>query len=101
MSNNLEEYYMQVAGSTDGTIAIETISDNTAWRRVGDFPCLDQYIHYPWIYPLTYTTVCDNRRDDTETAFKIIKKLVEIGVIEEPKSFKDFCKIIDEIKKIL
>ena len=101
MSNNLEEYYMQVAGSTDGTIAIETISDNTAWRQVGDFPCLDRYIHYPWIYPLTYTTVCDNRRDDTETAFKIIKKLVEIGVIEEPKSFKDFCKIIDEIKKIL
>ena len=42
-----------------------------------------------------------NPKNKTEKAYRILKKLIEKKIIEEPNSFKKFCELIEEISQVI
>ena len=76
--NTLEKYWEEF--TTDSHTTISPFTDGYIW---------------PYIY--TYHVV----ENKTEKAYRILKKLVEKEIIEEPNSFKKFCELIEEIAGII
>ncbi len=90
--SNLENYCTQYLAEnvTMGTATSLGTSSSGYWE---DNTWHWQY--YPYSYPTYYYP------NKTETAFKLIKKFVEMKLIKEPKTFKEFCDLIDKVAGVI
>ena len=91
MSENLDGFYTQYSASNATSAA--SCGDQSYWPG-SDYPTPYYPNYYYYSYPC-YTV------SKTETAFKLVKKFVEMKLIKEPKTFKEFCDLIEEISKTL
>lgn len=102
-ASELEQYWIKYSGN-----AADAFDED--WRAtIGNFtsgyicPQCGQWINpgeYHTCYPYGYTFYYP-ARNKTEEAFKILKLLVEKKVSEEPKSFKEFCELVEKIAKLI
>ncbi len=93
--SNLENYYTQYS---PGNMTAGTATAVTPWTDCGGGYWEDNTWHWHY-YPYSYPTYCYPNK--TETAFKLIKKFVEMKLIKEPKTFKEFCDLIDKVAGVI
>jgi len=102
MSENLDGFYAQYSASNTTSVTgagdqvYTSCGDQRYWHDTTTTP------YYPYGYPrgYYYSYPCYTV-SKTETAFKLVKKFVEMKLIKEPKTFKEFCDLIEEISKTL
>jgi len=88
--NNLEKYWEEFTADSSGTFSF---TDGYICPYCGTWVPYGTY-HSCWAHYY-------NLENKTEKAYRILKKLVEKEIIEEPNSFKKFCELIEEIAGII
>ena len=74
-------------------------SINTLFNYIGEPPYWPDWTYRPTYYPATLTTTVV-RESKTDTAFKVVEKLMEKGHIKE-LSVKEFMALVKEIAATL
>jgi hypothetical protein len=54
----------------------------------------------PWVQPFVTTTTVHVRPNATETAFKIVSRMIADGIVED-LTVKKFVKLVDDVAKIV
>ena len=85
----MEQYWMKYCDVGDTGTAADSVT------YTGDYEWYPPTPYYA--YP-TYTYHVESK---TEKAYKILKVLVKEEVVSEPKSFKKFCDLIEQIAKVI
>lgn len=84
--------------TTDNTTA-KVGSINTLYNYIGEPPYWPYGTYRPTYYPATLTTTVV-RESKTDTAFKVVEKMMEKGHIKE-LSVKEFMALVKEIATTL
>ena len=100
--NTLNIFFEQY---TAGINAAAGYLDNSCGDWGYTCPKCGQWVYmnnWHYCYPSSYySTWSQTQENKTEKAFRILKVLVEIKIIPEPSTFKDFCDLIEKIAAVI
>ena len=93
----MEEFYakMSETNAIPGDTGFGTNTTTGGFRYWDDTNWSNEYPPYQW---RTWNCPTENK---IEKAYNVIKKLVELDIIPEPKTYKKFCSLIEKIAKVL
>ena len=90
------EFPQTTAGITDNTMLVANqVGDVGYWTRNEWYPWYPPYVSTPIVSNINYVT-----EDRMTKAFKIVKKLMEKGIIKT-LTIKQFIETTEEISKVL